>query len=144
MKLADLEPQFIRHEVKRELVSKVKPEIWAVRKDGPFSEEDFHEVETDVEHSVYVDTLAEADGILFLCPKCFRDKGRAGTHSVICWFEDKVADNVDPKPGRWFPQGTGYTDLSFVPHKKSNSVLLQGEEGCKAHFLLTNGEIQLI
>lgn len=111
MRLSELEPQFLK-----------------------LGKEDGHQV-----HS-YVDTLAEADGILFLCPLCFKqNNGPIGTHSVICWFEDKVPDDVCPKPGRWFPTGTGIEDLSFVPKKKSNSVLLLG--GCNAHFFVTNGEI---
>lgn len=87
-----------------------------------------------------VDTLAEADGIRFLCPVCYAvNRGAVGTHSIICWFEDKVDDAVQPGPGRWKPEGTDFSDLSFVPGKKSNSILLLS--GCNAHFFLTKGEI---
>lgn len=89
----------------------------------------------------HVDTLAEADGISFLCPLCFdKNNGPVGTHTVICWFEGKVSDDVQPNPGRWTPQGTGYQDLSFVPGKKSNSVQLLGG-GCNAHFFVTGGKV---
>jgi hypothetical protein len=111
MRLSELEPQFLK-----------------------FGIEDGHRVHH------YVDTLAEADGIMFLCPACFKsNSGPIGTHSVICWFEDKVPDDAAPKPGRWFPTGNNIEDLSFVPHKHSNSVLLLS--GCRAHFFVTKGEI---
>lgn len=89
--------------------------------------------------SSLVKTLAEADGILFLCPKCFQTNGgNAGTHSVICWFVGKVPDNLDPKPGRWQPTGTDLDDLSFVPSPgHSPSVLLTA--GCHWHGFIKNG-----
>lgn len=88
----------------------------------------------------FVDTLAEADGISFLCPKCFHENcGPIGTHGVICWFEGRVPDELQPNPGRWNPTGTGYGDLSFVPGKKSHSVLLLG--GCAWHGFITVGEV---
>lgn len=97
---------------------------------SPHTEHEFH---------VQVDSLAEADGLQFLCPKCFATNGgNVGTHSVICWFEGKVPDNVDPKPGRWKPVGTGLDDLSFVPGRKSNSVLLVG--GCGWHGFVKMGD----
>lgn len=87
----------------------------------------------------YVDKLEEAHGISFLCPLCFkRNNGSVGTHTVICWFEDKVPDDASPAPGRWNPVGTGYDDLSFVPGKKTQSVLLIG--GCNWHGFVTNGD----
>ncbi len=93
----------------------------------------------DVHH--YVDSLAEAHGIMFLCPKCFAaNKGPIGTHSVICWFVGKVPDDVFPKPGRWTPQGAGIDDLTFVPSEgRSCSVLLPGP-GCEWHGFVRNGD----
>lgn len=85
-----------------------------------------------------VRTLAEADGVMYLCPKCYAaNKGRAGTHMVLNWFEGKVPDERDPKPGRWNPVGTSLDDLTFVPGKKSQSVLLTS--GCAWHGFVTNG-----
>ena len=79
-----------------------------------------------------------ADGIMFLCPKCFvKNNGPAGTHVIICW-RPKVSQDYSPRPGRWDINGTGYSDLTLVSNP-SSSVLLNG--GCKAHFHLTNGEI---
>lgn len=92
------------------------------------------------EFLIEVDTLAEADGLRFLCPKCFAANGGVvGTHLVICWFEDRVPPDLAPGPGRWSPKGTGLDDLSFVPGKRSNSVLLTGG-GCAWHGFVTNGE----
>lgn len=85
-----------------------------------------------------VNTVAEADGVFFLCPKCFEtNKGPVGTHGVHCWFKG-VPDSYVPGPGRWNPSGTTIDDLSLVPPGMC-SVQLNG--GCNAHFLVTNGQI---
>ena len=88
----------------------------------------------------HIDALAEADGLMFLCPKCYgANGGPVGTHSVLCWFVGKVPDGIDPKPGRWTPAGTGLDDLSFVPGAgRSNSVLLTS--GCGWHGFVQNGD----
>jgi hypothetical protein len=83
-------------------------------------------------------TLADADGIMFLCPKCYQaNGGPVGTHVVICWFAGKVDGSLDPKPGRWNPGGTGIDDLTFVG-PGATSVQLVG--GCNWHGFVTNGE----
>jgi len=70
-------------------------------------------------------TFTEADGIIFLCPKCIlANKGPVGTHSVICW-RPHVPQTTTPVPGRWEFQGTGFDDLTLVAG--SSSVLLKGE-----------------
>lgn len=86
-----------------------------------------------------VDTLAEAQGVQFLCPKCFEANGGAvGTHSVLCWFLGRgVLDDEDPKPGRWEPVGTGLQDLSL--RAGSSSILLTS--GCCWHGYVTDGEV---
>lgn len=87
-----------------------------------------------------VNTLGDADGIRFLCPKCFKaNGGEVGTHHVICWFEDRVPDDVRPGPGRWRPAGSTYADLSFVAGKRSPSVNLT--DGCKWHGFIKNGKV---
>ena len=59
-----------------------------------------------------VETLAEADGLSFLCPKCWAENGGpVGTHSVICW-SPSVAQDTAPTPGRWQMHGTGLDDLT--------------------------------
>jgi hypothetical protein len=87
----------------------------------------------------HVATLAEADGIVFLCPKCFAaNGGNVGTHSVICWFVGKVPDDATPGPGRWTPSGTGLDDLSFIGGSRSPSVALIG--GCNWHGFVRDGD----
>ena len=94
-------------------------------------------------HICHVENIDEAQGIWFLCPKCFAaNGGRVGTHGIICWSKSRgVPDDVDPKPGRWKLDGTGFHDLTLNAEPgKSRSVLLLGD-GCKWHGFITNGEI---
>ena len=89
-----------------------------------------------------VTALAEAHGVLFLCPKCFvANGGEVGTHSVICWSASAGAPpNVEPLPGRWKMDGTGLHDLTLNgENSKSRSVLLLGA-GCGWHGFVTNGD----
>lgn len=90
-----------------------------------------------------VATLGEADGIQFQCPACFaKNGGGVGTHYVCCWFKH-VSPDVDPRPGRWAPQGTGVDDLTFVPWEgRSQSVQLGS--GCRWHGLIVNGEARTV
>lgn len=86
----------------------------------------------------HVDALDVADGVMFQCPKCFADNGGPiGTHSVLCWFVGRVPDNIDPRPGRWVPSGTGISDLTFVGPDAA-SVLLIG--GCGWHGFVCGGD----
>lgn len=82
-----------------------------------------------------VDSIAEANGVMFLCPQCKLD-GVRGVHSVLCWAPS-VGMAATPGPGRWDLQGTSLEDLTLVAG--SSSVRLTG--GCCAHFHVTNGEI---
>jgi hypothetical protein len=106
MNLIQLEPRFLRH---------------AVRHDHEWCEE--------VE-------LAVAQGVTFLCPKCFElNGGPVGTHSVLVWFRDRgVADNVTPGPGRWELKGMTLADITLAP-----SISLS--TGCKWHGFVTNGAV---
>lgn len=91
----------------------------------------------------HVATLAEAQGIWFLCPKCFaKNGGRRGTHAVLCWSKSRGTPvDATPGPGRWVLNGTGYHDLTLDAEPgKTRSALLTGD-GCHAHFFVTNGEI---
>lgn len=119
MKLRELEPSFLRYEERQE--------------PDPDSGKD-----TTRRYFVEVPTLAEAEGVEFLCPVCFKKNGgNVGTHHVICWFNGKVSEKVSPKPGRWNPSGTGLDDLTFVP---PGAVSVQLLGGCNAHFFIRNGE----
>jgi hypothetical protein len=86
-----------------------------------------------------VDDIKLADGIMFLCPKCFENnKGEVGTHSILCW-QPHISQDYTPKPRRWKFLGTGYNDLTL--QAGSSSILLQGE-GCQAHFFIRKGNIE--
>lgn len=89
----------------------------------------------DDKHFHRVDSIQEADGILFVCPLCYRNSkdGCIGVHSVICW-EPNVPPTAEPGPGRWPMSGTGFDDLSLSP-----SILLTS--GCAWHGYITNGEV---
>jgi hypothetical protein len=122
MKLADLKPQFLRYER---------------RHDGVFY--------------IHVETIAEAHGVRFLCPKCFAENGSAvGTHGVIVWFAGRgVPDDAEPgaayAPGqsagypqgraaqRWTVSGSTFNDLTTKP-----SIALRGR--CAWHGFVTNGD----
>lgn len=85
-------------------------------------------------------SLADADGVIFLCPVCFKNNGGpVGTHSIICW-KPSVPLAQSPGPGRWNLIGTSIDDLTL--QAGSSSVLLQGAP-CRAHFFIRNGEIQI-
>lgn len=95
-----------------------------------------------------VEVLAQADGVMFQCPKCAAEHGGKveeeegrrfvrGAHMVLCWFKGKVPDSIDPKPGRWNPSGSGLDDLTFVP-PGAVSVFLTA--GCGWHGFVVNGD----
>lgn len=105
MRLAELEPQFVVREV---------------REDGVYH--------------VRTDALAQAQGVRFLCPKCFAANGGAvGTHMVLCWAPGVPAD-AEPGPGRWPMTGTSLEDLTLTP-----SIQLNG--GCAWHGFVRDGEV---
>jgi hypothetical protein len=123
MKLTELEPNFLRREIRPCHVG------------AP----DCHTLSEHTEHEYYLPaTFAVADGIEFLCPKCSDGKGPIGVHMVICW-RPRVPAGVAPGPGRWEFTGTGLDDLSLVAG--SSSIQLEG--GCAAHFFVTNGAIRM-
>ena len=82
----------------------------------------------------YVDTVHEADGIQFDCPKCHADDKKG--HTIICW-QPHVPQNIFPHPGRWYLVGTCYGDLTL----KSSPSLVQLQNGCHAHFFIRDGFI---
>ncbi len=74
-----------------------------------------------------VQTIAEASGVMFDCPKCL-------SHSVLLW-DRSIPAFVSPGPGRWTLSGTGIDDLTANP-----SVNLP--HGCKWHGWVKNGDAQ--
>ncbi len=91
---------------------------------------------------VLVANIAEAQGVRFLCPKCFAENGGpTGTHAIVCWSRSRGApDDATPGPGRWTLDGTGLHDLTLNgdPPGQARSVLLTG--GCGWHGLVTDGD----
>jgi uncharacterized protein DUF6527 len=137
MKLLDLEPEFIRYETKQEPVNFCVGDPLTWRERGCPTESKI----SPVRYRHPVETLAEAQGIFFLCPVCFtKNKGPVGTHLCEVTFSGReVKDEdgvhgVDGKPTRWNVTGTGFIDLSTTP-----SILLIG--GCGWHGYITNGEV---
>jgi len=131
VRLQALGATFIRREVRIEPVSVVKAAVFAIRPIGPFNADDFEIVVRPVIYHVHVDNLSEADGVSFLCPKCFPG------HSVICWFTGKVPDDAKPSPGRWNPSGTSIDNLTFVGPGAASVELLGG---CLWHGAVVNGD----
>ncbi|HEY1772412.1 MAG TPA: DUF6527 family protein [Gammaproteobacteria bacterium] len=88
-------------------------------------------------------TLAEAQGIWFLCPRCFvKNGGPIGTHEVLVWFADRgVPAEAEPSP-RWTVSGTSFDDISLDPSidctKDKQGNVAHPEEW---HGYLKNGEI---
>lgn len=95
----------------------------------------------DDTHFRIVPTISEADGVEFLCPKCFEANGRRrpGVHGIICWAPS-VPQTTSPTPGRWEMVGAGMNDLTLKAG--SSSVLLTGD-GCRAHFFIEGGNVRM-
>lgn len=95
-------------------------------------------------YHVNVDTLDEANGVRFLCPKCFAENGGSrGTHAVICYSRSRGApEHAKPGPGRWAMVGTGLADLTLNadPPGTARSVLLTS--GCGWHGYVTKGDAE--
>lgn len=81
--------------------------------------------------------LAHADGVIFMCPRCFvKNEGVIGTERVCVWFSGRAAVPAEalPGPGRWNATGTSFDDLTLTP-----SVNVDHEHW---HGFITNGEIR--
>ncbi len=74
--------------------------------------------------------LSVADGIRFLCPKCFVDKGGPeSAHAIVIPFIGRAMGGYG-----WHVSGTAFSDLSLRP-----SIAIH--TGCGFHGLVTNGEV---
>jgi hypothetical protein len=84
-----------------------------------------------------VDNVTQAQGVWFLCPKCFAENGgNVGTHSVLIPFENRgVPAEFCPGLPRWtLASGKGLTDLTVTP-----SILVGLP--CGWHGFITNGDV---
>lgn len=86
-------------------------------------------------------TFDEAEGLRFLCPKCFTSNGGAsGTHTVDVTFagrnvpDDRGSHNTAGVPTRWTVTGETFETLSTQP-----SILIEGS--CGWHGFITAGEV---
>jgi len=86
-----------------------------------------------------VETFAEAQGLMLLCPACWnKNGGSVGTHSILIWFAGKgVPDEERPAP-RWNAAGTSLEDLTITP---SIDVTAGGKYPGEWHGFVTNGNI---
>lgn len=125
----DLEPCFIVYVERMENRERLKHGVSPTN----YTDADFEMREEMQQYLHEVDTLAEAQGITFLCPKCYGVNGGCiGTHEVQVTFRDRGvldhqgAHNTDGRPTRWAVSGMGFDDIVIQP-----SILLQG--GCGWH-----------
>lgn len=87
--------------------------------------------------------LAEAQGVMFLCPVCFaRNGGSVGTHLIAVTFhgrgatDDQGSRGRGGQPSRWHATGSSAEDLTLTP-----SIDL-GPGGCGWHGFITNGDVR--
>ena len=90
-----------------------------------------------------------AGGITFDCPQCrmhpdkdeWRINSEGKSHHRVTLYVPEAFDS-DPKigPGRWSLVGTGFSDLSLVG---STSSSVACRYGCRAHFFVKGGEIEM-
>lgn len=100
-----------------------------------------HEEADGHAYQVPVDVIEQAQGVRFLCPKCFAaNGGKVGTHGVVCWSRSRgVPDEAHPQPGRWKLDGTSLDDLTLNADAPSVARSVQLIGGCEWHGHVTNG-----
>jgi hypothetical protein len=138
MRLAQLEARFVRYEDNIDTWDVVDGDQTTWRARGCPT----HPVTGPRTHIITVKTLAEAQGVDLLCPKCFtKNAGNVGTHWITVTFAGRGAldhqgcHGLDGKPTRWQVSGTSIEDLTTMP-----SILLSGP-GCGWHGFIENGAI---
>ena len=84
-----------------------------------------------------VETVAEAHGVRFLCPKSFaKNGGPKGTHSVYIFFEGSphAGHNSAGKEVRWkVTGGTTLDDLQLSPSIQEQDEGMPPERQCNWH-----------
>lgn len=140
VRLTDLAPSFLRREARDEPCQAHKDNGY-LNDAQHVHTDDCWETRRGVVYLPYVDRIEDAQGVAFLCPKCFKANGGAtGTHSVICWSRSRgIPDDAKPGPGRWLLVGSGLVDLTLNGDGGSRSVAVIG--GCAWHGFVTNGEV---
>jgi hypothetical protein len=133
MKLCDLEPAFLdyRLDIADEYHGRPQPD-GTVQWRG-FSTDTFHEQSG----------FTGADGVKFLCPKCFAANGGAiNTHEVHVYFGNSdvpahIGKDSNGQTVRWSASGTGLEDLTLSPS-------IHVVTGCGWHGFVQNGEVSII
>ena len=141
VKFLDLEPVFLTYESRVETYQVHKPDEYMKDPKHVHIDACWENKTGPKIYMNYVQSIDQAQGVSFLCPKCFIANGsRVGTHAVICWSRSRgVPDDASPGPGRWKLDGTGLHDLTLNGETGgARSVQLNG--GCKWHGFITNGE----
>lgn len=112
MRLIDLSPRFYRHSI--------QPADEHVGRPGPDGTIQWG----GWPQNVFTPTtsIAEADRVMFLCPKCFTDNGGSvGTHKIAIDFigrgtpDEACIHNDQGQPVRWSFTGTCLEDLALSP-----------------------------
>lgn len=131
MKLLELEPHFLRVLVEKNVPTAIANDPMDLSKG---SREELRDRTT----LHRVGTLAEAQGMWMLCPKCFiANGGRVGTHSVLVLFEGRgVPEGVCLGTARWAVSGSSLRDVTVSP-----SILVVG--GCGWHGFVENGQVEV-
>ena len=144
MRLSELNPEFLRFDVRTETWSEIVGDHRTWRQRGCPTVE----VTGPRCFSKFVNSLEEAQGIMFACPLCHNKRtrdGYEGSHSVMVAFANKgiIEEHccaMRNKEGRlvlWNVGGSGFDDLTITP-----SILIQG--GCGWHGFVTNGEVSIL
>jgi hypothetical protein len=81
----------------------------------------------DIDTFHLVETLAEADGVWFLCPKCFvANGGDVGTHWICILWKEGPGQRFNSGVRWQLAGGTGLGDLVLTPS-------IQTHGGCNWH-----------
>jgi hypothetical protein len=87
-----------------------------------------------------VERLSLAQGVTFLCPKCFLANARSkyGVHSVLFWFDGRRVPEYVKPAARWHPSDASLAHLSFVP------PTVRLIDGCAWHGNVRNGRASVL
>lgn len=155
MRLTELNPELVRYETRVEEHDVVDGDTATWRERGCPT----RKVTGPREYMIPCSLIDDAQGITFLCPKCFaenRDKIPPGTigqdavaglgvgvHSVQVTFSGRGAldsqgsHNKSGEPSRWDATGDSFQKLTLKP-----SILVNESCGCGWHGFITDGRIE--
>jgi hypothetical protein len=141
MRLTDLDPEFIRWEDRVEPTSRVAPGYDTGSEAGmaAWRSAGFPTVEVvgPVTYIPQVQTLSEAQGVEFDCPKCTSGHRIAVAFAGRGVLDHQASRDKAGRPTRWQVSGTSLGDLTLSP-----SVDCTGSDPNCWHGFVTNGEIK--